>query len=261
MSEHKLIVIKLGGAVLDKALADPDFFMPLANLKTPFVLVHGGGPEINQLLKALDIESRFIDGQRVTDAATLAVVEMVLRGKVNPILVRRLMRAGLMAQGLSGVDQGLLLCTPENPALGFVGRVERVKTRVLDSWLRQLIVPVIAPIGLFPDGSACNINADLAAAAIASQLGANRVIFLTDQLGILDENRKLIPKLTHGELLDLESRGILRGGMVVKARAIREMIELDHSLEVLVADGIGGLSLKLALQGTEVGTRCVWENS
>lgn len=250
-----MIVVKLGGAALKQSLTDPLLFSVLASSREPIVIVHGGGPEINQTCERLGLVFDFVDGQRVTSPAVMDVVEMVLSGKVNPAIVRGLLAAGRPAVGLSGVDGALLKCEPENPKLGQVGRVTQVAASLLTTLTAQGFVPVVSPVGLFSDGKPCNVNADLAAAQIAVALKASQLLFLTDRDGILDAEGGTMAELSAAKLRELAASNVVSGGMKVKARAILEVLDEVSSCRVGVMNGLDAVALGSALAGHAVGTR------
>jgi acetylglutamate kinase len=228
------IVVKLGGSVLqDDALLEAicEDIAAIRKVGVAIVLVHGGGPAINEELTRRGIKWDFIDGQRVTTPEMMDVVEMVLCGRVNRRIVRALNAAGLKAVGFSGADAGTLMCKRANERLGQVGTIERVGTQLIESILSMQDdlgtrgIPVIAPIGLGRDGLAYNINADWAASRVASQLGVTKMLFLTDQDGILDQQGKLLPELDAGEVEQLIEDGTVKGGMLAKAQTILHAIK------------------------------------
>jgi acetylglutamate kinase len=193
------------------------------------VVVHGGGPQINAMLKRLNVQSTFVQGLRVTDAAMLDVVEMVLAGPVNKQVAEAITRAGAIAVGISGKDGGLIRArkltrTVRDPAsrieqeldLGFVGEPESVDTRVLVLLIGASIVPVVAPVGVGTDGQTYNINADTVAGAVAAALGAERLLMMTDVAGVLDRDGKLVPELTIDEVKAGIEAGWISGGMIPK---------------------------------------------
>ncbi len=217
-------VLKIGG----NELADRAFLRGLAiavaSLPGPTVLVHGGGQAIADLQQRLGLKVVKIDGLRVTDAESMQVVEMVLSGAINKLLVRALLAQGLDAIGLSGVDGGLLRCRPkqhETADLGFVGEIESVRA----AWLRRLIdqggLPVISPVSLSSDNQTYNINADEAAAAVAVALDAAQLDFISNVPGVVDTSQSdaVIPTLTVAETERLIAAGTIHGGMVPKVRA------------------------------------------
>jgi len=238
----KSFVIKYGGhAMVDKELAEV-FARDIVLLKqvgiNPIV-VHGGGPQINDMLKRLDIKSEFIDGLRVTDAAAMQVVEMVLAGSINKNIVGAIQAAGGAAVGLSGRDGGLLLAKKQlmqkdgkSIDLGFVGDPETVNPQVLKTAAAGGLIPVIAPVGYGEDGQTYNINADTAAGAIAAAVGASRLLLLTDVAGVLDKNSKLIENLTVAQTRALMSDGTISGGMIPKLETCIEAVE--HGVDAAV---------------------------
>ncbi|MFM9843117.1 MAG: acetylglutamate kinase [Dongiaceae bacterium] len=238
----KSFVIKYGGhAMVDKELAEV-FARDIVLLKqvgiNPIV-VHGGGPQINDMLKRLNIKSEFIDGLRVTDAAAMQVVEMVLAGSINKSIVGAIQAAGGAAVGLSGRDGGLLLAKKQlmqkdgkSIDLGFVGDPETVNPQVLKTAAAGGLIPVIAPVGFGEDGQTYNINADTAAGAIAAAVGASRLLLLTDVAGVLDKNSKLIENLTVAETRTLMSDGTISGGMIPKLETCIEAVE--HGVDAAV---------------------------
>jgi acetylglutamate kinase len=238
----KSFVIKYGGhAMVDRELAEV-FARDIVLLKqvgiNPIV-VHGGGPQINDMLKRLNIKSEFIDGLRVTDAAAMQVVEMVLAGSINSSIVGAIQAAGGAAVGLSGRDGGLLLAKKQlmqkdgkSIDLGFVGDPETVNPQVLKTAAAGGLIPVIAPVGYGADGQTYNINADTAAGAIAAAVGASRLLLLTDVAGVLDKNSKLIENLTVAETRALMSDGTISGGMIPKLETCIEAVE--HGVDAAV---------------------------
>src|SRR5213078_437560 len=180
------------------------------------LVVHGGGPQIGQMLQRLGIKSTFVDGLRVTDGETMEVVEMVLAGTINKQLVGAINAVGGCAVGLSGKDGGLIRARKltRNGDLGFVGEPERIEDRVLATFRQSDIIPVIAPIGVGADGETYNINADTAAGAVAAAVKAKRFLLLTDVPGVLDADKRLIGELTAGEARRLISQGTISGGMI-----------------------------------------------
>jgi acetylglutamate kinase len=227
----KRAVIKYGGAAmidpaLKRSFAEEMVLLQSAGLRP--VIVHGGGPEITKTLEKMGRKSEFADGQRITGAEEVRVVEMVLTGRINTEIVGLINSLGGNAIGLSGKDGRLLVAsklTPEpgKPDLGFVGEIDAVNADLLDMFLERGYMPVISPVGFGLDGSSYNINADVAAGEIASACGAERLIFLTDVAGILDDQGSL---LTEIKAADLEARlgKSIKGGMHVKARAVLDAL-------------------------------------
>ncbi len=214
-------VLKVGGNQLD----DPAFITGAARAVSRMsdlpVIVHGGGKGIKALQERLGIEARYLDGLRVTDAATLEIVMMVLCGQANVALVAALTGAGVEAQGFNGADRGLLRSKPMTSPkgdLGRVGQVVKVRAEVIREALAARIVPVIAPVLYGEDGGFYNANADQAAGAIAAAIGAQRVVFLTDVPGVLQDGQCL-EQLTQAEARKLIDGGVAQGGMAVKLGA------------------------------------------
>ena len=183
------VVIKLGGHAMGSDAAMDEFARDVALMRQVGVnpvIVHGGGPMINDMLARLNIKSEFVNGKRVTDAATMEVVEMVLSGLVNARIVQAISEQGGRAVGVSGKDSGLIVCEPEDPALGLVGNPTQVNPRILRDFADKGIIPVIAPLGMGRGGETYNINGDTAAGAIAGALKADRLLLLTDVAGVKD---------------------------------------------------------------------------
>jgi acetylglutamate kinase len=206
------------------------------------VVVHGGGPQINEMLSRLNIESSFSNGLRVTDAPTMEVVQMVLNGHVNPQIVSAINTHGNVAVGLSGEDGRILQVTPRDPALGFVGDIEKVRPQVIEGLLNDGFVPVLSTVGVDAQGQPYNINADTAAGAIAEALGAEKIIYLTDIAGLraqIDDPESLIKRITVGELSTLISDGTISGGMIPKVdsciQAVRGGVKSAHILDGRIA--------------------------
>lgn len=226
------IVVKYGGHAMGEEHLAASFGSDIALLKqvglNP-VVVHGGGPQINAMLKRLDLKSSFVDGLRVTDEAMVEVVEMVLAGTVNKHVAGLINRAGALAVGICGKDGGMIRATKlrrtkVDPGsniesvldLGFVGEPAHVDVRVIHALTGAGLIPVIAPVGVGDDGQTYNINADTVAGAVAGALGATRLLMLTDVPGVLDENKKLIPELTVAQVRAGIESGMISGGMIPK---------------------------------------------
>lgn len=206
------------------------------------VVVHGGGPQINDMLSRLNIESKFSNGLRVTDAATMQVVRMVLNGEVNPQIVSAINVHGNVAVGLSGEDGRLLQVTARDSSLGFVGDIERVRPQVIESLLDDGMVPVISTVGVDVSGQPYNINADTAAGAIAEALSAEKIIYLTDIAGLrrdVNDAQSLIPRIAINELEELITNGTIAGGMIPKVesciQAVRGGVKGAHILDGRIA--------------------------
>ncbi len=260
----KRIVIKYGGSAMTQEALKQHFAQDITLISfigIKPVIVHGGGPQIGELLKKIGKESRFIKGLRVTDEETMDVVEMVLVAKVNKDVVSMINNHGGRAVGLSGRDGGLIKAKKARPArladtdedLGLVGEVERIDSEIIASLEERGFIPVIAPVGAGPEEKPYNINADTAAGAMSAALGAERFILLTDVPGVIDTEGKLISSLTEDEARDLIASGVASGGMIPKIRcclnAIRGGVPKAHIidgrvphallLEMLSEQGIG----------------------
>jgi acetylglutamate kinase len=206
------------------------------------VVVHGGGPQINDMLSRLNIESKFVNGLRVTDEATMQVVQMVLNGNVNPQIVSAINVHGNVAVGLSGEDGRTLQVTARDASLGFVGDIEKVRTHVIDGLLADGLVPVLSTVGVDINGQPYNINADTAAGAIAEALGAEKIVYLTDIAGLrkdIDDATSLIQRITVDELSALIGDGTISGGMIPKVescmQAVRGGVKSAHILDGRIA--------------------------
>jgi len=234
-------VIKYGGHAMGNAEAAHDFAEDIVLLKAVGInpiVVHGGGPQIGAMLKASGIESRFVDGLRVTDAETAKIAEMVLSGAINKEIVSWIGKAGGRAVGISGKDGRLVVAekvrrTHINPDsnveeevdLGFVGEPADVDRRVIDTISKAGMIPVIAPIGVGEDGNTYNINADTMAGAIAIAMGAARFFLLTDVEGVLDKNKQLMTDLTPSQIDALRADGTISGGMIPKLETCVDAVE------------------------------------
>jgi len=246
------IVVKYGGhAMGDEAIAS-DFARDIVLMKqvgmNPIV-VHGGGPQIGAMLERLKVKSEFIDGLRVTDAATVEIVEMVLSGSINKSIVAAINRAGGRAVGVSGKDANFLVAskvkrTKKDPDsnieraldLGFVGEPTHIDPSFLESFAKSDIIPVVAPIGVGTDGATYNINADTVAGAIAAAMKASRLLLLTDVKGVLDKNKTLLPELTAAQVRALIADGTISGGMIPKVETC--LAAVDGGVEgAIILDG------------------------
>ena len=213
------IVIKLGGHAMGSDEAMDEFARDVVLMRQVGVnpvVVHGGGPMINAMLDKLNIKSDFVHGKRVTDAATMDVVEMVLSGLVNKRIVQAINAQGGRAIGLSGKDAGLITCTPTHPDLGFVGTPDIINPRVLRDLGEREYIPVIAPLGVGVDGKTYNINGDTAAGAIAAALKADRLLLLTDVSGVKDDSGEVVTELTATQIHEMTKAGTIAGGMIPK---------------------------------------------
>ena len=266
MFAGKAIVVKLGGAAIDKKsdLALAQDVLLLRSVGVRCVLVHGGGPQVDEMLRRVGKEPEFKDGLRVTDTETLEIVRMVLVGKINRDLVATInSQAGdePVAVGVSGEDAGLLTVTPADPALGFVGNVTGVRAELIHRLLDDGLTPVVSTVGANAEGQPYNVNADEAARAIAVAMGAEKIVYLTAVPGLLDDaedQKSLVPRLTSTELrqrLNTESVG---KGMIPKLKACADAVDqgvnfahiidgrVEHSLliELLTDHGVGTMVRK-----------------
>ena len=248
----RTFVVKYGG----HAMGDPDLAHDFAEdvvlmraVGINPVVVHGGGPQIGAMLKKLGVESRFVDGLRVTDKATAEVAEMVLSGAINKEIVRWIAGAGGKAAGISGKDGGLVIAskvtrTTRDPDsqieqvvdLGFVGEPKTVDTTIIETLCAAGMIPVIAPIAVGEDGETYNINADTMAGAIAAALGAARLFLLTDVAGVLDKDKQLLTDLTPADIEQLKAEGAISGGMIPKLETCIHAVEAGCEAAV-VLDG------------------------
>ncbi len=223
----KIVVVKIGGATLEdenlrRRFCEDVILLDWVGLHV--VVVHGGGKQITSMLDRLGIEAKFERGIRVTDAATLRVVEMVLAGPINSDIVRLINHLGGAAVGLTGCDGGLAKARLVDPALGRVGEVETIDRIVIDRLIGEFI-PVIAPLATGPDGDPLNVNADVFAAKLAAAMGAEKLVLLTDIAGVLDADKRLIPTITPSLAADLIERGVIAGGMIPKVETCIHALE------------------------------------
>ncbi|WP_159977269.1 MULTISPECIES: acetylglutamate kinase [unclassified Novosphingobium] len=248
----RTFVVKYGGHAMGDPEKAVDFAEDVVLLKAVginVVVVHGGGPQIGAMLKTMGVESRFIDGLRVTDKETAQVAEMVLSGAINKEIVGWIAKAGGKAMGVSGKDGGMVTArkvqrTRKDPDshieqvvdLGFVGEPEKIDTTVIDTISAAGMIPVIAPIAPGPDGQTYNVNADTMAGAIAAALGASRLFLLTDVAGVLDKQGELLTDLTPAAIEGLKADGTISGGMIPKLETCIHAIEAGCEAAV-VLDG------------------------
>jgi len=219
--DNKLIVVKYGGNAMTSEELKAAVLDDIAELSQGayVVLVHGGGPDINAMLKKIGKEPEFIDGLRVTDEETIEVALMVLAGKVNKSLVNMLGARGVRSVGLCGIDGGLIQAKLQDERLGYVGEITEINTDLIDDLLAKYYVPVISTLGCDEKGNTYNINADTAAAYIAGALNADYLLMLTDVPGVMkdiNDPASLIPELKLSEAAELKDKGIINGGMIPK---------------------------------------------
>lgn len=233
------VVVKFGGNAMGNDEEMMEFAQDIVLMRQVGVnpvVVHGGGPMINSLLAKLNIKSEFVRGKRVTDAATVEVVEMVLCGLVNKRIVQAINDAGGRAVGISGKDDDLMVCEQDDPELGFVGRPRDMRVQVLRDMFNAGIIPVVAPVGPGDNGETYNVNGDTAAGAIAGALAADRLLLLTDVSGVKNAEGEVITQLTPEEVLDLTAKGVIAGGMIPKTETALKAIE-DGVRAVVILDG------------------------
>jgi acetylglutamate kinase len=250
--DEEIVVVKYGGHAMGEEDMAKSFARDIVLMEQTAinpVVVHGGGPQIGDMLKRLGIKSEFAAGLRITDAATIEIVEMVLAGSINKQIVGYINAAGGKAVGLCGKDGDMVRArkvsrTVADPGsniekvidLGFVGEPERVDTMVLDQILGRDLIPVLAPLATSADGTTFNVNADTFAGAIAGALKAKRLLLLTDVPGVLDKSKKLIDKLTADEARRLIADGTISGGMIPKVETC--LYALEQGVEgVVILDG------------------------
>ncbi len=238
----KTVVVKYGGNAmvnedLKKQVMKDIVLSWLIGIK--IVLVHGGGPEISDLMSRLGKQPQFIDGLRVTDAETMDIVQMALSGKVNKSLVNLIEVSGGSGVGLSGVDARLIEAVPRDERLGLVGEITGVNTDVINDLLDKGYIPVVSTVGCDREGRIYNINGDTAAAYIAGALGAERLIMMTDIAGILRDRNdpsSLIPEISVAQAAELQKQGVIEGGMVPKVECCVKAIEKGVK-NVVIMDG------------------------
>ncbi len=235
-----VVVVKFGGNAMGDDTAMADFARDVVLMRqvgVKVIVVHGGGPMINDLLGRLGIESRFVRGKRVTDRATVEVVEMVLSGLVNKRIVQAINDQGGRAVGLSGKDDDLMVCEADDPELGFVGRPVEMNVQVLRDLFNAGIIPVVAPVATgMLENETFNVNGDTAAGAIAGALQADRLLLLTDVAGVKDESGAVVTQLTPDQVLDLTARGVIAGGMIPKTETALAALE-QGVRAVVILDG------------------------
>ncbi|MBR2011614.1 MAG: acetylglutamate kinase [Clostridia bacterium] len=252
----KVIVVKYGGnAMINEELKQQvmEDIVLLHLIGVRIVLVHGGGPEINELMAKLGKKAEFVDGLRVTDKETVDIVQMVLAGKVNKTLVNLLEMKGGNAMGISGMDGRLIEAEPKNEKLGYVGKIKSVNIAPVTDLLEKGYIPVISTVGCDKKGNTYNINGDTAAAYIAGALGAERLIMMTDIAGVLTDKNDpstLIPNLTILEAKKLYENGVISGGMIPKVDCCIEAIERGVE-KVIIMDGCVPHSILMELLTNE----------
>ena len=233
------VVIKFGGNAMGDDEAMASFARDIVLMRQVGVnpvVVHGGGPMINEMLAKLGITSQFVRGKRVTDQPTVDVVEMVLSGLVNKRIVQAINAAGGRAAGLSGKDASLMICDQAEPELGFVGQPADMNPAILKTLMDAEVIPVIAPLGAGRDGQTLNVNGDTAAGAIAASLGADRLLLLTDVAGLKNADGEVVTELTPDQIRTLLGQGVIAGGMIPKSETALAAIE-GGVRAVVILDG------------------------
>lgn len=238
----KIVVIKYGGnAMINEELKDSVMrdIVLLSLIGVKVVLVHGGGPEISEMLKKTGKESKFVNGLRYTDKETAEIVRMVLAGKINKSLVDLIERFGGRSLGLCGIDGHMMKCEMQDESLGYVGKIVHIDTKAVTDALSLGYIPVISTVGYDDDGNIYNVNADTAAAVIAGALGAESLILMTDTKGVLkdkDDESSLITKIYVSDIPSLVKQGIISGGMIPKIDCCKEAIRRGVK-KVFIIDG------------------------
>jgi acetylglutamate kinase len=234
-----IVVIKLGGHAMTSDEAMDSFARDVVLMRqvgiNP-VIVHGGGPMINALLDKLEIKSDFVNGKRVTNAATMEVVEMVLSGTVNKRIVQAINKQGGRAVGLSGKDANLVVCDPADPELGLVGNPSEINPEVIRTLFENDLIPVIAPLGAGRNGETFNINGDTVAGAIAGALSADRLLLLTDVSGVKNADGDVLTEMNSDQIREMTVSGVIAGGMIPKTETALAALE-EGVKAVVILDG------------------------
>ncbi|GHC65818.1 acetylglutamate kinase [Neogemmobacter tilapiae] len=235
-----VVVVKFGGNAMGDEAAMAEFARDIVLMRQVGVnpvVVHGGGPMINDMLNKLGIKSEFVRGKRVTDKATVQVVEMILSGLVNKRIVQAIMDAGGRAVGISGKDDDLMVCEADDPELGYVGRPVEMNVQVLRDLYNAGIIPVVAPVATgMADNETFNVNGDTAAGAIAGALQADRLLLLTDVAGVKDASGEVVTQLSPDEVRKLMADGVISGGMIPKTDTALKALE-EGVRAVTILDG------------------------
>ncbi len=253
-----IVVVKFGGHAMGDDEAMNSFARDVVLMKQVNVnpvIVHGGGPMINEMLDRLEIKSEFVNGKRISDEKTVEIVEMVLSGRINKRIVQAINQQGGKAVGLSGKDSNLMICDRATPDLGFVGEPAEVNPRVLTELAASGYIPVVAPLGTGRNGETYNVNGDTAAGAIAAALKADRLLLLTDVEGVKNTEGEVVTQLSPGQVLKMTGEGVIAGGMIPKTETalaaikggVRAVVILDGRapnavlLELFTEHGAGSL--------------------
>ena len=237
--DDAIVVIKLGGHAMGSDEAMASFARDVVLMRQVGVnpvIVHGGGPMINAMLDKLGVKSEFVNGKRVTDKATVEVVEMVLSGLVNKRIVQAVNGQGGTAVGLSGKDANLMICEQTNPDLGFVGTPSAMNPKILRDLAEKNVIPVIAPVGGGRNGETFNVNGDTAAGAIAGALKADRLLLLTDVSGVKNASGEVVTELKAEQIREMTRDGVIAGGMIPKTETALDAIE-GGVRAVVILDG------------------------
>ncbi|HLU69314.1 MAG TPA: acetylglutamate kinase [Fibrobacteria bacterium] len=248
-------IVKIGGSLMESPEGLSHLTKALADLwlgGKPLVLAHGGGKDINRNLGWLGEEPRFKNGLRVTSQAAMEVVEMTLSGAVNKRLVSLLQTAGARACGLSGVDGSTLVCRPLDPDLGRVGTIARVQTALIDTLLTNRFLPVLSPVSADTAGQHYNVNADDAAAALATGMQASKLVFVSDVPGVMDAAKHIIPRLNRASAEALIAEGVIAGGMIPKVQSCLAAVEAGVG-EVHICGFTTAEALEAQITGTANG--------
>ncbi len=235
-----VVVVKFGGNAMGDDAAMAEFARDIVLMRQVGVnpvVVHGGGPMINEMLTKLGIKSEFVRGKRVTDKATVQVVEMILSGLVNKRIVQAIMDAGGRAVGISGKDDDLMVCEADDPELGYVGRPVEMNVQVLRDLYNAGIIPVVAPVATgMADNETFNVNGDTAAGAIAGALKADRLLLLTDVAGVKGADGVVMTQITPEEVREMTTSGIIAGGMIPKTETALKALD-EGVRAVTILDG------------------------
>lgn len=265
---NKTLLIKVGGSILHDEQKIVSLCLDIKIIKEAgfqVILVHGGSKAINEALTIHGIQSEFVDGLRVTSAAAVKIIEMVLCGHVNLLMVKKLNSLGVAAIGLSGADQQMLLCDYYSKIHGFVGEIRSINTAIIHHLLSfkntdSNSIPVISTIGVDKEGNALNINADMAACHIANALRVEKLIYLTDQDGIYDSNGNIFSQLSEEHLQTLIDLSIVSGGMLIKAKAVLASLKVGLNQISILNGNQKNVLLDVIFNEKKVGTLCEKSN-
>lgn len=263
--DNKIVVIKYGGNAMENEQLKQNVMQDvvlLTQVGVKLVLVHGGGPDINATLKQMHIESYFVNGLRVTDQETMNVVQMVLAGKTNKNLVNMISMLHAKAVGITGMDGYIIKASQKDPELGCVGQIDEIDPELIFKLIDDGYIPVIASVGCDAHGNVYNVNADMAASAIAGALGAENMIFVSNVPGVLkDQNdpHSLIRKIPVSEISELEKAGIISGGMIPKVNCCADCVRQGVNKTVIIDGRVPHACLIEMLSDEGIGTMIVGE--